>query len=86
MDDVSFVEAGAMMLISANDMENVGRFVADVIARTLNGEEAGSLPCVYTSAPSIYVNYEVARKIDYPISFEFLAACDQIFAAGGQKS
>ena len=86
MDDVSFVEAGAMMLISANDMENVGRFVADVIARTLNGEEAGSLPCVYTSAPSIYVNYEVARQIDYPISFEFLAACDQIFAAGGQKS
>ncbi len=86
MDDVSVVEAGAMMLISANDMENVGRFVADVIGKTLNGAEAGSLPCVYTSAPSIYVNYDVARMIDYPLSFEFLAACDQIFTAESEKS
>ena len=86
MDDVSVVEAGALMLISANDMENVGRFVADVIARTLNGAEAGSLPCVYTSAPSIYVNYDIARKIQYPLSFEFLAACDQIFTAERDES
>ena len=85
MDDVSVVEAGALMLISANDMENVGRFVADVIARTLNGDEAGSLPCVYTSAPSIYVNYDVARQIGYPLSFEFLAACDQIFTEGREQ-
>ena len=86
MDDVSVVEAGALMLISANDMENVGRFVADVIGRTLNGAEAGSLPCVYTSAPSIYVNYAVARKIHYPLSFGFLAACDQIFTAEREPS
>ncbi|WP_029320771.1 ABC transporter substrate binding protein [Butyrivibrio sp. AE3004] len=79
MDDVSVIESGALMLISANDMENVGLFVADVIARTLNGAEVGSLPCVYTSAPSIYVNYEIAREIGYPLSFEFLAACDRIF-------
>ena len=82
MDDVSVVEEGALMLISANDMENVGRFVADVIGRVLNGAEAGSLPCVYTSAPSIYVNYDIAREIAYPLPFEFLAACDQIFTAG----
>ena len=86
MDDVSFVEAGALMLISANDMENVGRFVADAIARTLNGEEAGSLPCVYTSAPSIYVNYDIAREIRYPLPFEFLAACDQIFTTESEQS
>ena len=86
MDDVSVVEAGALMLISANDMENVGRFVADVIAKTLNGAEAGSLPCVYTSAPSIYVNYDVAIEIQYPLSFEFLAVCDRIFTAGSEQS
>lgn len=86
MDDVSVVEAGALMLISANDMENVGRFVADVIAKTLNGTEAGSLPCVYTSAPSIYVNYDVAIEIQYPLSFEFLAVCDRIFTAGSEQS
>ena len=86
MDDVSVVEAGALMLISANDMENVGRFVADVIGKTLNGAEAGSLPCVYTSAPSIYVNYDVAMDIQYPLSFGFLAVCDQIFTAGSKQS
>jgi hypothetical protein len=74
------------MLISANDMENVGRFVADVIGKTLNGAEAGSLPCVYTSAPSIYVNYDVAMDIKYPLSFGFLAVCDQIFTAGSKQS
>ena len=86
MDDVSVVEAGALMLISANDMENIGRFIADVIAKTLNGAEAGSLPCVYTSAPSIYVNYDIANRINYQLSFKFLAACDQIFTAEGKKS
>lgn len=86
MDDVSVVEAGALMLISANDMENIGRFIADVIAQTLNGAEAGSLPCVYTSAPSIYVNYDIANRINYQLSFKFLAACDQIFTAEGKKS
>ena len=86
MDDVSVVEAGALMLISANDMENVGRFVADAVARTLNGAEAGSLPCMYTSAPSIYVNYDIAVMIRYPLSFEFLAACDKIFTAKREPS
>ena len=86
MDDVSVVEAGALMLISANDMENVGRFVADVIARTLNGAEAGNLPCIYTSAPSIYVNYDIARDIQYPLPFGFLAACDQIFTEEREQS
>ena len=86
MDDVSVVEAGALMLISANDMENVGRFVADVIGRTLNGAEAGSLPCIYTSAPSIYVNYDIASRIHYPLTFGFLAVCDQIFTAESEPS
>ncbi|MCR4946577.1 MAG: hypothetical protein K5929_06510 [Lachnospiraceae bacterium] len=85
MDDVSVIEAGALMLISANDMENVGRFVADVISRTLNGAVVGSLPCVYTSAPSIYLNYDAALELNYPLKFEFLAACDQIFTAESEQ-
>ena len=79
MDDVEAVRHGATLLISANDLENVGRFVADAAAKILNGAEAGSLPCIYTSAPSIYLNYEVARRIHYPLQFKFLAACDRIF-------
>ena len=79
MDDVMAVKSGALMLISANDIENVGRFVAEAIGKILNGAEAGKLQCRYTSAPSIYVNYDVAKRIGYPLRFEFLAACDEIF-------
>ena len=83
MDDVLAVKSGGLMLICANDVQNVGRFVAEAAAKVLNGAEAGSLPCVYTSAPSIYVNYDVAQKIDYPLSLEFLAVCDEIFSTAG---
>ena len=79
MDDVEAVRNGAMMLISANDTENVGRFIADAMAKILNGAEAGSLPCIYSSAPGIYLNYAVAREIEYPMNFEFLSICDRIF-------
>ena len=79
MDDVEAVRSGALMLISANDMLNVGRFIAETIAKTLNGAEAGSLPCVYSSAPGIYLNYDVAKRISYPLNFEFLSICDSIF-------
>lgn len=79
MDDIEAVRNGGMMLISANDMINVGRFIAEAIAKTLNGAEAGSLPCVYSSAPGIYVNFSVAKAIDYPLNFEFLSICDSIF-------
>ena len=79
MDDVEAVRNGGLMLISASDMINVGRFIAEAIAKTLNGAEAGSLPCVYSSAPGIYVNYSVAKAIDYPLNFEFLSICDSIF-------
>ena len=79
MDDVDAVRHGGLMLILANDLENVGRFVAVAISKILNGAEAGSLPCIYTSAPGIYANYDVALRIHYPLQFDFLAVCDQIF-------
>ncbi len=79
MDDVEAVRNGGLMLISANDMLNVGRFIAEAIAKTLNGADAGMLPCVYSSAPGIYLNYRVARDISYPLNFEFLSICDSIF-------
>ena len=85
MDDVEAVRRGGLMLISANDIENVGRFVADAIAKIFNGAVAGDLPCIYTSAPSIYFNYDVARQINYPLQFEFLAACDEIFTSKAGK-
>ena len=82
MDDVTNIKHGALMLISAYDYENVGRFVADTVTKILSGAEAGSLPCVYRSAPSIYFNYDIAMRINYPLKFEFLAVCDEIFTSG----
>ncbi len=80
LDDPQAVKYGGLMLISANDMVNVGRFIADAIAKVFNGAEAGSLPCVYSSAPGIYVNYKVAQRIHFPLKFNFLVVCDEIFS------
>lgn len=79
LDDVNNIYNGAMLIISAYDFENVGRFVADAITKILSGEEAGTLPCIYTSAPYIALNIDVAEKINYPLNFEFLAICDEIY-------
>ncbi len=80
MDDPQAVKYGGTMLIAANDTQNIGRFIADAIAKVFNGAQAGSLPCIYNSAPSIYLNYKVAKRIKYPLKFQFLAVCDEIFS------
>ncbi|MBR5420189.1 MAG: hypothetical protein IK115_03465 [Lachnospiraceae bacterium] len=85
MDDPETVRNGALMIISAYDFDNVGRFVADAIVKILDGQEAGSLPCTYTSAPSIYVNYTVAQLIHYPLEFDFLTACDKIYTTNAPR-
>lgn len=79
MDDTSTVENGALMIISTYDFENVGYFIADAIAKILNGAVAGDLPCVYTSSPYICFNYDIAKKIGYPLDFRFLMSCDEIY-------
>ncbi len=79
MDDVNNVHKGALMIISAYDYVNVGRFVADALTHILDGEEAGGLPCIYTSAPYICLNLDIARRIDYPLDFAFLVSCDEIY-------
>jgi len=85
LDDVNNVYKGALMIISAYDFENVGRFVANTITLILSGSDASELPCIYTSAPYICLNLDVARKIDYPLNFEFLASCDEIYTEGGEN-
>lgn len=84
-DDVEAVRHGGLMLIAVNDLVNVGRFIADATSRILNGADAGKLPCVYSSAPGIYLNYDVAKRIQYPLKFGFLVSCDEIFTKGGSK-
>lgn len=79
MDDTGTVKNGALMIISTYDFENVGYFIADAIAKILNGAVAGDLPCVYTSSPYICFNYDVAQEIGYPLDFQFLMSCDEIY-------
>ena len=79
MDDLETVKRGGTMLILASDLENVGRFIADATAKILNGAAAETLECTYTSSPGIYLNYKVAKQIGYPLDFELLSACDEIY-------
>ena len=81
MDDTNSAKNGALMIISTYDFENVGYFIADAIAQILNGAVAGELPCVYTSSPYICFNYDVAKEIGYPLDFNFLLSCDEIYRA-----
>lgn len=78
MDDENVLEKGGLMLIAAYDYENVGKFVAETMAKTFRGAEVGDLPCVYRSAPYICLNMDVARRIQYKPTFEFLLSCDRI--------
>ena len=79
MDDTNTVNNGALLIISTYDFENVGYFIANAVAKILNGAVAGDLPCIYISSPYICLNYDVAMKINYPLNFELLASCDEIF-------
>lgn len=85
MDGADFVENGGLMLISANDMEGIGDFVAQAVIRILDGENAAEIPCIYQSAPAIYFNYDVADRIGYPLEYDFLASCDQIYSKESVK-
>ena len=79
MDDTDTIKYGGLMLVSCNDVENLSKFVAETIAKVLNGAEAGMMPCIYYSSPGIYYNYTVGKRIRYPVKFDFLVACDRIF-------
>lgn len=81
MDGPEFVENGGVMLISANDMDGIGDFVANAVIRILNGENPSEIPCIYKSAPAIYFNYKVAERIGYPLTFDFLVSCDKIYSS-----
>ena len=60
MDDVDAVRHGGLMLILANDLENVGRFVAVAISKILNGAEAGSLPCILAGEfPPVCISFHI---------------------------
>lgn len=78
-DDYQTVKDGVLMLIDGNDFKNIGLFVCDAIGKVLNGAIAGDLPCIYTSAPKIYLNMDAANKLKFKPSFKFLMSCDTIY-------
>lgn len=80
MDRAEDVKYGALMAIIMADYENIGDFVSNTIGKILNGEIAGDLSCIYASSPTIYLNLNAAKQIEFTPSFKFLMSCDVIYS------
>lgn len=80
MDRAEEVEYGALMAIVMADYKNIGDFVSNTIGKILNGEIAGDLSCIYASSPTIYLNLDAAKQIQFVPSFKFLMSCDVIYS------
>ena len=72
------VQYGALISTAANYMD-IGRFGAQVIARSLHGENPRRIPATYEDTPKIVLNLDVARKIGYKPDFEILLIADKLY-------
>lgn len=72
------VQYGAIMSTAAN-YEDIGRYGAQIISRSLHGENIRYLSAVYEDTPNIVINLDVARKIEYTFDFEVLLIADKIY-------
>lgn len=76
-----FVESGALMNVSALEMEGLGVFSARSITQLLAGTPLSQLPQEYRNSPFLVLNLDVAEKIGYRPTFETLLACEHVYTA-----
>ncbi|MCT4621747.1 MAG: hypothetical protein N4A62_20465 [Marinisporobacter sp.] len=73
------VAYGALMSINVSSFKEIGQFGARRIVQVLKGEKPEELTQKFVSTPQIDINLEVARKIEYPVSFNLLLVADQVY-------
>lgn len=82
INSVEDVKYGALMATQSMDYKNIGRFGADMLARYLEGERLEDLPQIYSTAPFLVLNYDVAQKVGYRPSFKLLLSASKIYTEG----
>lgn len=72
------VEKGALMSTASNFID-VGRYGAQIVVRSLKGENPRTLSPVYEDVPYIVLNLNVAKRIGYQPDFEILLIADKVY-------
>jgi ABC-type uncharacterized transport system substrate-binding protein len=72
------VKAGALMGVSTQNIDVIGRLSADMMIKILQGASPGDLPMLQMIPPSIALNIETAEKIGVNFSFQMLSVADEI--------
>lgn len=80
------VKNGALLSVSVMDEINIGRFGADNISKCLQGAKPRDLEQSFQSAPTITLNAEVARKLDFKLPFELVIIVDEAYQNIGDVS
>lgn len=70
---------GTLLSVSRADFSGIGLFAADNIRQIIEGAKPRDLPQIYGDTPSIVLNLEVAKKIDYKPPFDILLVADTIY-------
>lgn len=73
------VKKGALMSVYRFNYDEIGYFGADRILKVLGGELPRKLGQEFGETPSISINIEVAKKIDYKPSLELLLIIDTFY-------
>ena len=77
--DESQVKSGATLGVTLLDYEEQAAFAVAQIKKYKSGEDFEKLDQVNESTPKIYINYDVAKKIDVKIPFSILLITDAIY-------
>ncbi len=72
------VETGAIMSTAANYID-IGRYGAQIVSKSLHGENPRYLYATYEDIPLIVLNINNARKIGYEPDFEILLIADKLY-------
>jgi ABC-type uncharacterized transport system substrate-binding protein len=72
------VEKGAVMSTASNFID-LGRYGAQIVIRSLKGENPRKLEYLYEDVPYIVLNLNVANKIGYKPEFEILLIADKVY-------
>lgn len=72
------VETAAIMSTAANYID-IGRYGAQIVSKSLHGENPRYLYATYEDIPLIVININNARKIGYTPDFEILLIADKIY-------
>lgn len=73
------VERGVLLSIAGKDFSDLGVFLAETMARILNGTEPGDLPQVYRSRFRLAINLKTAELMGYKPPPNIIAVSDDVF-------